>query len=237
MMKRKISPGSAMLFVAITFVLLPFQQARAQGPTGAGTQTNRWPAEAHGQPSSHDKAQPNATQPDAAESGTQSSSTPTATDPAAKATLADLAWLAGSWQGFWGPRIAQQVWTPPNSGVMLGSFQLAENDKTLVVEIFTLTQTPEGIELRIRHFTPSLVPWEKDGATVLKLTSLDAKSAVFENFVNGEPKTQSMRRMDADTYTSRSEVMPQEGNPQVAEITFHRLRGEAGSVKRKTPKP
>lgn len=222
-MNRKTSPGLALLLVGITFVFLPFRQARAQGPTGAGTQTSHPPAETYSQIS----AQP----------GTQSSSAVTATDPAAKATLADLAWLAGSWQGSWGPRIAQQVWTPPNSGVMLGSFQLAENDKTLVVEIFTLTETPEGIELRIRHFTPSLMPWEKDGPTVLKLTSMDAKSAIFENFVNGEPKTQTVRKMDADTYTSRSEVMPQEGNPQVAEITFHRLHGEAAPPKHKAAKP
>jgi hypothetical protein len=222
MTNRKTIPGLAPLLVAIASILLPFQPARAQGPTGAGTQTNHPPAETHSLAS----AQP----------GTQSSSAASATDPAAKTGLADLAWPAGSWQGAWGPRIAQQVWTTPNSGVMLGSFQLAENDKTLVVEIFTLTETPEGIELRIRHFTPSLVPWEKDGPTVLKLTSMDAKSALFENFVNGEPKTQSVRKIDADTYTSRSEVVPQEGNSQVAEITFHRLHGEATPPKHKTAK-
>ncbi len=124
----------------------------------------------------------------------------------------------------------------PRADVMLGTFQLAESDKTLVIELFTLTETPDGIELRIRHFTPSLVPWEKDGATVLRLSSADAKAAVFENPVNGEPKTQSFRRVDADTYTSRSEVMPPQGDPQMAEITFHRARGEAAPIKTKRAK-
>ncbi len=133
--------------------------------------------------------------------------------------------------------MAQQVWAPPKAGVMLGSFQLAENDKTLVIELFTLAETPDGVELRIRHFTPSLVPWEKNGPTVLQLTGIDTKSAVFENFVNGEPKTQSFRRVDADTYTSRSEVVPPEGNAQVAEISFRRVRGEVVPPKRKPSKP
>jgi hypothetical protein len=154
----------------------------------------------------------------------------------AKPSLADLTWLAGSWQGTWGPRAAQQVWTPSSAGVMLGTFHLAENGKTLVIELFTLAEGPGGVELRIRHFTPSLAPWEKEGPTVLRLSSADAKAAVFENPVNGEPKTQSFRRIDADTYVSRSEVVPPQGDPQVAEIKFHRVRLDAAPPKTKPAK-
>jgi Domain of unknown function (DUF6265) len=119
---------------------------------------------------------------------------------------------------------------------MLGTFQVTENDKTLVIELFTVTETASGIELRIRHFTPSLVPWEKDGPTVLRLASADAKSAVFENPTNGEPKTQSFRRVDADTYVWRSEVAPPQGDPQISEITFRHAHAEAAPVKRKPAK-
>jgi hypothetical protein len=160
-------------------------------------------------------------------------------NPAASAAatkLSDLSWLAGSWQGAWGPRVAEQVWTPPNAGVMLGSFQLVENDKTLVIELFTLTESPDGIRLRIRHFTPSLVPWEKNGPAVLDLTGADAKSAIFKNFADGEPRTQSFRKIDADSYTSRSEIEPPTGDPQIAEIIFHRVHGQAAPPKRKPAK-
>ena len=78
-----------------------------------------------------------------------------------KTSLADLAWLAGRWQGSWGPRVAQQVWTAPKAGVMMGTFQLAEDDKTLVLELFSMVEEPEGITLHLRHFTSSLVAWEK----------------------------------------------------------------------------
>ncbi|HXQ25090.1 MAG TPA: DUF6265 family protein [Candidatus Acidoferrales bacterium] len=142
--------------------------------------------------------------------------------PAPKTTLADFAWLAGRWQGAWGPRIAQQVWTAPRAGVMLGTFQLAENDKTLVLELFTLVEDTDGIQLHLRHFTPSLVAWEKASPAVLKLASTDPKTITFENPVDGQPKRASFTRIDADTYVLRSEIVPEKGDLQVTEITYRR---------------
>jgi Domain of unknown function (DUF6265) len=142
---------------------------------------------------------------------------------ALKPTLSNLSWLAGEWQGTWGPRIAQQTWTTPNAGVMLGTFQLTEGDKTLVLEFFTLTEESDGIKLYLRHFTPSLTPWEKPGPTVLNLQSADTKSVVFVNPVDGDPKQDVLTKIDADTYISRSEIVPDKGDAQVTEITYHRV--------------
>lgn len=147
-----------------------------------------------------------------------------ATTQSPKATLADFAWLAGRWQGAWGQRVAQQVWTAPKAGVMLGTFQLAENDKTLVLELFTLVDEPGGIKFHLRHFTPSLVAWEKPGPTVLNLACADPKTIVFENPLDGQPKHAILTRIDADTYVSRSEVVPEKGDLQVTEITYHRQK-------------
>jgi hypothetical protein len=144
--------------------------------------------------------------------------------PAPKPTLADLAWLAGRWQGSWGPRVAQQIWTAPKAGVMMGTFQLAENDKTLVLELFTVVEEPDGIKFHLRHFTPSLVQWEKSGPTVLNLASADPKSIIFENPLDGQPKRTIIKRVDADTYISRSEVVPEKGDLQVTEITYRRQK-------------
>lgn len=143
---------------------------------------------------------------------------------APKPTLADFAWLEGRWRGDWGPRIAEQAWLAPKAGVMTGLFRLVEGDKTLVLELFTLVEKPEGIAFYFRHFTPELVPWEKFQATDLNLASLDAKEAVFENAVNGQPKRAILIRVDPDTYTARSEIVADTGDPQVIEITYHRQR-------------
>lgn len=175
--------------------------SRAQEPKGAGTQSA--------------SATPAAV-------AAQAPSAVTAAAP--KATLGDFAWLEGRWQGEWGPRIAEQEWFAPKAGVMTGQFRVVENDKTLVIELFTLVEKPEGIGFYCRHFTPDLVPWERGSATVLNLATLDSKKAEFENPVNGQPKRASLVRIDADTYVSRSEIIPDEGDPQITEITYHRQK-------------
>jgi Domain of unknown function (DUF6265) len=141
-----------------------------------------------------------------------------------KFTLADFAWLPGRWQGQWGPRVAEQVWTPAKAGVMLGVSRVIENDKTLVIELLELTETPNGIEYRIRHFTPALAPWEKSSSTLLNLASIDSKKIVFENSVDGQPKHAILDRVDGDTFVSRSEIIPQAGDTQTVEITFRRQK-------------
>ncbi len=181
--------------------------AISQNPSGAGTQSALGP--------------PVSAAPAPSKSGASDADISRQT-AAPKPTLGDFAWLAGRWQGAWGPRIAHQTWTAPKAGVMMGTFQLAENDKTLVLELFTVVDGPEGIKFHLRHFTPSLVAWEKPGPTVLDLASADAKSIVFENPVDGQPKRTTITRVDADTYIARSEVVPEKGDPQITEIIYHR---------------
>lgn len=152
---------------------------------------------------------------------------PSAPQAAPKPSLADFAWLEGRWQGTWGPRLAEQCWTSPKAGMMLGTFRLVEDEKTLVLEFFSLVEKPESINFYFRHFTPVLVPWEKSDATFLKLVSADATKSVFENPVDGEPKHSIITRVDADTYISRSEIVPENGDMQVIEITYHRQKSGA----------
>ena len=141
---------------------------------------------------------------------------------ARKLTLADFAWLAGNWRGIWGPRVVEQTWMPPQAGEMVGVFRVLENDKTLVVELLSLTETPDRIEFHFRHFTPPLVAWEQAGPTTLKLSSVDSGAAVFVNPAAGQPKRGTLTRIDSDTYISRSEIIPEGNNVQVTEIKFHR---------------
>ena len=142
--------------------------------------------------------------------------------PRPRPALADFAWLAGEWRGTWGPRLAVEAWTPPHAGVMLGSFQLSENGKTLVLELFSLTEEDGTLKLHIRHFTPSLAAWEKQDPVTLNLQRADATTAVFENPGDGEPKTATFTRLDADTYASRFELTSEKSDPHVTQIVYHR---------------
>jgi hypothetical protein len=153
-----------------------------------------------------------------------SAAPPETKPPDGRPTLSDFAWLEGKWQGAWGPRVAEEVWTAPKAGQMLGLFRVIENDKTLVIELFSLFETPDGVALRFRHFTPALVPWEQSGLTTMKLAEFGAKSAVFENSASGQPKRAAFTRIDPDTYVSKSEIMPAHGSSHSTEITYHRQK-------------
>jgi hypothetical protein len=144
--------------------------------------------------------------------------------------LAQFNWLEGHWRGEWGSRIAEQTWLEPKAGEIAGLFRLIEREKILVLEIFSLVEKPEGVQLYLRHLTPELLPWEKSDATLLKLESVDATKATFVNPVDGEPKRAIFMRLDADTYTARSEIEPETGEPQMIEITFHRQKTQPASA-------
>ena len=149
--------------------------------------------------------------------------------PAQPSVLSQLSWLEGRWRGEWGSRIAEQTWLAAKGGEVAGMFRLVEGEKTLVLELFSLVEKPEGIQFHLRHFTPELMPWEKSDATVLKLETIGAPGAAFVNPLNGEPKRYILKRLDADTYIARSEIEPEQGDPQVIEITFYRQKPSAAA--------
>jgi hypothetical protein len=196
---------------ALIFLVIPMS-----GPAGAS------------QPPCQGKAAPTSS---AQNSKTTAATPPSAApDDASAAKLTDFSWLEGRWRGEWGPRVAEQVWLAPKAGVMEGMFRLIESDKTLVLEFFSLIQKPDGIGFYFRHFTPTLAPWEKSDATLLNLVTVDGKKSVFENPLNGMPKSATLTRLDADTYLSRSDLVPETGDPQVVEITYKRQPAVAPAV-------
>lgn len=210
---RIFLPASALGAALLLF--WPAGIARAQQASGAGTGAQSTAQAATQEPGKNSALEPG--------KGPAADKQAPAAAMAAP-TLADFAWLEGRWRGDWGPRVAEQDWMAPKAGMMTGIFRLVEGDKTLVLEMFTLVEKPEGIHFYFRHFTPELVPWEKTDATMLNLASADAKKIEFENPVNGQPKRAILLHVDADTYAARSEIVPEQGNMQVIEITYHRVK-------------
>ena len=205
---------------AILCLLMLGGRARSQQASGSGTEPGAKTGSAS-VPSSSGSAVDAATT--AASPASQQPLSASVQTP----TLAQFNWLEGQWRGEWGSRVAEQTWLEPKAGEIAGLFRIIEGEKTLVLEIFSLVDKPEGVQFYLRHLTPELQPWEKSDATMLKLESVDATKATFVNPVNGEPKRTIFTRLDADTYTARSEIEPANGEPQVIEITFHRQKPQA----------
>ncbi|HTR78582.1 MAG TPA: DUF6265 family protein [Gemmatimonadaceae bacterium] len=151
----------------------------------------------------------------------------------ARATLSDFSWLAGRWEGKVAgvSGVAEVTYSTPRAGLITGMMRLIDGDSVVIVELITIIQTGTGIELRFRHFSPTLAAYEADFRQTLLLTAYDADRALFENtvpFAKGvmatQSRTASYTRHGADDYTARSEQMGDDGATSVIEVEYHRVK-------------
>jgi catechol 2,3-dioxygenase-like lactoylglutathione lyase family enzyme len=82
------------------------------------------------------------------------------------ATLADMAWLTGRWVG---PALggeAEEIWSPPRAGSMMGMYRLVRDGKPVFYEFQTLVEVRGSLILRLKHFNPDLIGWEEKQKTI-----------------------------------------------------------------------
>jgi len=97
------------------------------------------------------------------------------------ATLADMAWLAGRWLG---PALggeAEEIWSPPKAGSMMGMYRLVRDGKLVFYELQTLSEEEGSLILRLKHFNPDLTGWEEKQKTIdFPLVALGERMVQFE---------------------------------------------------------
>lgn len=101
---------------------------------------------------------------------------------ASKTRLADLSFIAGTWQGELGGGTTEEQWNPPSGDSMMGMFRYVQNGKAAFYEFMLIEQTPDGPVLRLRHFNPRLIAWEdKTGTLSFPLVEFRKNYAVFDH--------------------------------------------------------
>jgi len=140
------------------------------------------------------------------------------------AALGDFSWLAGRWEGRLGPMTAEQEWMAPKNRTMEGFFRLTDAEKTIVIELFTLRETPEGVAMYFRHFSPELKPLEEKEAYHLNLSKSERGVFRFDNSVVNQLKDAILTHADDDTYVSHGDITETDGKPKVIEVTYHRVK-------------
>lgn len=101
--------------------------------------------------------------------------------PPAKATLADVAFIAGHWTGDMGGSLSEEVWSAPSGDNMMGMWRLVAGGQVKLFEFLNIVMEDDGPVFRLRHFDRKGVGWEdKDKPVVLKLVSWKPREAVFK---------------------------------------------------------
>ena len=101
--------------------------------------------------------------------------------PPPAATLADVAWLAGAWEGEGLGGWNEEVWSPAAGGAMVGHFRHVKDGAVGFYELMTIVETDGSLELRIKHFHPDMRGWEeRDDMVRFPLVRLDASTVWFD---------------------------------------------------------
>lgn len=154
------------------------------------------------------------------------------TSPPSFVTTAEFAWLTGTWEGRLTKlpgALAEVVFQPPRAGVVTGVMRLTQGDTLLVIELISLVDTPHGPEMRFRHFSPALDAYETTFKQTMVLKSHDAVKDVFENLIaydktlmSTQPRVSMWERRGPDDMIARSDIIGDDGNPDVVEVTYRR---------------
>lgn len=79
------------------------------------------------------------------------------------ATLEDVSWLVGSWEGEAFGNTFEEVWNPPSAGSMVGFFKLMDGDEVSFYELMLLIEVEGSLSLRVKHFNADFTAWEEKG--------------------------------------------------------------------------
>ncbi|MBD0779246.1 hypothetical protein HPE56_15705 [Maribacter sp. ANRC-HE7] len=107
----------------------------------------------------------------------------TETSGAPKATLDDVAWIAGHWKGEAFGGVAEEIWSPPLGDSMMFVFKLVTDGKVHFYEVGHIQQRDETLILQLKHFHGSLKGWEEKDETVdFKLVKMEDHTIYFDDF-------------------------------------------------------
>ncbi|MGK7370512.1 MAG: DUF6265 family protein [Candidatus Halalkalibacterium sp. M3_1C_030] len=99
------------------------------------------------------------------------------------ATLQDIAWIQGHWQGEAFGGIVEEVWTPPLGGSMMCAFKLVVNNEVRFYELVTISEEENTLMLRLKHFHKDLKGWEEKNETVdFPLVKVTPGKVFFDGF-------------------------------------------------------
>ena len=98
-----------------------------------------------------------------------------------KATIDDVSWIQGHWTGKAFGQYAEEVWTAPAGGSMMGVFKLFSEEAVSFYEILIIREFEESLVLQLKHFHDNLKGWEaKDQTVDFPLLKLTKEKAFFD---------------------------------------------------------
>jgi|TARA_B100001971_G_C18251136_1_gene578315 hypothetical protein len=130
------------------------------------------------------------------------------------ATVGDVAWIAGHWGGEAFGGIAEEVWSGPAGGSMVGAYRMIRGEKVVFYELQTIVEQDNSLVFRLKHFNADLSGWEEKEASAsieFPLVKITPDSAYFGGLTFRKLRDGSMRVF----------LRIKRGSGEVVEEAFH----------------
>jgi hypothetical protein len=142
-----------------------------------------------------------------------------------KATVQQLAWIAGAWTGTLGDRTIEQHWSAPLGNSIVAMYRSVRNNEAQLYELLAIEQEGEHVMLRIKHFAPGpgLVGREaKEEAINHVLVKIEGKTATFQGTGADNPPRVTFDSPDPQTLNIVVERL-RDGKPASTEFKYTRI--------------
>ncbi len=133
------------------------------------------------------------------------------------ASINDVAWIAGHWQGSAMGGKFEETWNPPFAGSMVGMFKFVETERVQFYELLTIVEKEGSLLLRLKHFDKELNGWEeKDKSVEFPLKSVNDTKASFDGLV--------FQKIDESTMHILVAVEQNDGEAKEIKFVCHRVK-------------
>ena len=132
-----------------------------------------------------------------------------------KASIQEVAWFAGHWQGEALGGLSDEYWSQAMAGAMFGMFRLVKADKVVFYELFRVAEENGSLMIRLKHFHPDMKGWEEKDATVtFPLVKLNEGKAWFDGM--------TFRKNGPDAMTVYVLIGKKGEEPREVKFSYHR---------------
>jgi hypothetical protein len=96
------------------------------------------------------------------------------------ATLADVRWLTGAWTGTGMGGSADEMFSEPVAGAIIGTFRLVIKGTVVFYQFLNLVEDNGSLTLRLKHFNADMTGWEEnDRFLTFRLVKVTPSEAFF----------------------------------------------------------
>ena len=133
------------------------------------------------------------------------------------ATLEDVSWLVGNWEGEAFGNHMEEVWNPPSAGSMVGMFKIYDDKGVGFYEILLIKEENNSLNLKVKHFTADFVAWEdKEGYVNFPLVKIEKDAIHFSGL--------SFYRTDENNFIGYIVLKSSDGTVSEEKLVYRRRK-------------